>query len=45
VKLVLDQNAFSRLKDDIHNLVITDGSKKNMHAQQFPPMNSALGTS
>ena len=40
VKLILDQNAFNRLRDDMQNLVITDASKRNisMHAQQ-PQMN------
>ena len=47
VKLVMDQNAFNRLKDDIQNLVTTDGNKR-MSAQhglgsQGPPI--SLGNS
>lgn len=37
VKLVIDQNAFNRLKEDIQNIVITDGSRKN--TLMYPPLN------
>lgn len=36
VKLVIDQNALNRLRDDIQNLIMTDG-KRNFH--NSPPLN------
>ena len=30
IKLVIDQSAFNRLKDDIQNLIITDGKRNNL---------------